>query len=199
MSFIMTQDLIDNISQLPMYKPKESNRIALRVCKYCGKTAYNEDDLQQFVSAKMYKFGRRNTCKDCYALMATPPVLSTVPFHIVGPYCKLDRKKRRCVSCGLPMTPGNTALFNKRHAGSHGTAAGSTSDKCEVCQLKAQSEKKGTSKPSSLAARSFLTSTELNDIATLRTIEINLEPEGFLSALRKSLLFRPNSHTYSDS
>lgn len=39
----------------------------LRVCKYCGLEAYNDEDLEKFVSAKKYKYGKRNFCKECWA------------------------------------------------------------------------------------------------------------------------------------
>ena len=43
--------------------------VVLRKCQYCGLEAHNEADLEKFTKAERYKYGRRNICKSCFALI----------------------------------------------------------------------------------------------------------------------------------
>ncbi len=172
MEAVLAHDLV----AVAQYSPRPSNRIALRTCKYCRKTAYSESELQEFVSASKYRYGRRNTCKDCYALLASPKAFPAVPFSIVGPHCKLP-KHIRCERCGAYNTPSNAHKFSSP-----------TAKVCDSCSLMVKSQKASDSKPSSLAVKSFMTQTEWYELARIKEAEATSSPEEFLSALSSQSL-----------
>jgi len=46
---------------------RRNGKEPLRKCRYCGKEAWTEEDLNLFLYHKNYKFHRRPYCKECHA------------------------------------------------------------------------------------------------------------------------------------
>ena len=162
---------LEHIYNMPIYKPKEHNKVALRVCKHCKMVAYTEQELSLFLSASNYKYGKRNICKSCYALKSDA-ALKGKPLTIVGPYCKLPNAYlQACRCCGLHHIPSNEHLF--------------TEDKtiCKTCKMLEKSKKLKNEKPTSVIVKSFITRSEMQELASITRLEHTRSPKDFLKEI----------------
>ena len=180
---ILSNDLIESMLSLPKYTPKEYNKIALRTCRYCKKQAYSTLELNEFVSAKAYKFQKRNLCKNCYALMSAPRVFPGAAFSIVGEYCKLPKHSVHCKDCGLTLSPSTRHLFIKE------SLQGNISydSYCKSCRLKRKAERAPKGKPKSLAVKDFSTHSELLETSEVLKVHTQSRPEDFMGMLQKAV------------
>lgn len=65
-----------------------------RICRHCGKKAYDSVDLLEFSSNSGSKHSRDNCCKSCASIINLQPLVT-----IVGPYSNLP-KQSKCDICG---------------------------------------------------------------------------------------------------
>ena len=80
-----------------------------RVCKHCGKRAYSDVDLQEFVYAPSAKHDRKEVCKGCSHVVHHYTKLG-LPYSIVGSHEPWAPKKI-CLSCGLRVSHRDTRTW----------------------------------------------------------------------------------------